>query len=698
MKKAIGPRPFIAPVIRRFALIVWLSCLLVSPSFGALADPEKDLASLDRLEIFQPGEPTILYGSRDEPFASLAPEYRIFVPLSHIPKQVLQAVLDVEDAQFYQHGAISLKGMARAALRNLTSAKVKEGGSTITQQLAKGLFLSSERTLARKVKEIQLATEIERRYSKDKILEMYLNTIYFGGGAYGIEAASRTYFSKSVGQLTLPEAALLAGLVKAPSVYSPFTDPKRARERRDIVLNRMQTEGHITAAQTKSALSTPATLNPLFRERGIAPFFVDYVRRELEPRFGSVLLARGGLRIYTTLDLEMQRMAADVVRSGVKNIEKTLATRKKGAQTDPSGMEGALVALEPASGGIRVMVGGLDYARSQFNRAVQARRQPGSAFKPFVYAAALEHGYSPAHLLDDFPISYTILLNGRQVDWSPENYDHQFRGSVTLRRALEESINVPTVRLLEAVGVEPVITLAHRMGIKSELRREYALALGVSEVNLLELTSAYSVLANRGIRAPATSIRRVVGPSGDVLEQGSHSEDRVLPEDVAFLTTSLLQGAVERGTAKRGRIPGWSVAAKTGTSQDAVDMWFVGFTRSLVAGLWVGYDQPRSLGSHETAGRLAGPVWADFMRHALRGTRPEAIPIPEDVLAARVNYRTGLSTDDSDPEAITEYFIRGDMSPPFSVPVAAPATRTTPIQSGTTMVPIAPLPQGAGQR
>ncbi|MEI8191397.1 MAG: PBP1A family penicillin-binding protein, partial [candidate division NC10 bacterium] len=557
-------------------LLVFGLCLGAAPAAqGVIADPEKDLATLERLEIFQPGEPSLVYGSHDEPFASLAPEYRIFVPLQRVPKQVQQAVLDVEDAQFYQHGAISLKGMARAAIRNLTAAKVKEGGSTITQQLAKGLFLSSERTLTRKVKEIRLAREIEARYSKDKIFEMYLNTIYFGGGAYGIEAAARTYFSKSVGQLSLPEAAVLAGLIKAPSFYSPFSDLKRARARRDIALKRMQTEGHITAPQAKTATDAPITLNPLFKTRGVAPYFVDYIRRELEPRFGRVLLVRGGLRVYTTLNLEKQRVAAEVLRTGVKNIEKTLAGRRKGTQPDPTGLEGALVALEPASGEIQVMVGGLDYARSQFNRAVQAKRQPGSAFKPFVYTAALERGFSPASLLEDFPISYSIPQNGRQMDWAPENYDHQFRGSVTLRRALEESINVPTVRLLEAVGVDPVIALAHRMGIKSDLRREYALALGVSEVALLELTSAYGVLANRGMRVPVTGIRRVAGPNGDVLEEGRPAGERVLGEEVAFLMTSLLQGAVDRGTAKRGRVAGWGVAAKTGTSQDAMDMWFV---------------------------------------------------------------------------------------------------------------------------
>ena len=680
-------------------LLVFGLCLGAAPAAqGVIADPEKDLATLGMLEIFQPGEPSLVYGSHDDLFASLAPEYRIFVPLQRVPKQVQQAVLDVEDAQFYHHGAISLKGMARAALRNLTAAKVKEGGSTITQQLAKGLFLSSERTLMRKVKEIRLAREIEARYSKDKIFEMYLNTIYFGGGAYGIEASARTYFSKSVGQLTLPEAALLAGLVKAPSAYSPFSDLRRARERRDLVLRRMQTVGHITAAQAKAAMSGQVTLNPLFKARGIAPYFVDYIRKELEPRFGSVLLVRGGLRVYTTLDLETQRAAVEVLRSGVKNIEKTLATRRKGAQADSSGLEAALVALEPATGQIRAMVGGLDYARSQFNRAVQARRQPGSAFKPFVYTAALERGFSLTNLLDDFPISYSIPQNGHQAEWSPENYDHKFRGPVTLRRALEESINVPTVRLLEAVGVESVVTLAHRMGIKSELRREYALALGVSEVNLLELASAYAVLADRGVRVPSVGIRRVAGPNGDVLEGTSGSGERVLQEEVAFLATSLLQGAVERGTAKLGKVPGWSVAAKTGTSQDAVDMWFVGFTPTLVAGLWIGYDQPRSLGSHETAGRLAAPVWADFMRRALRGVSPERATIPEGVLSLTVNYRTGFATDATDPERITEFFVRGETPGAETKPSRTPAPNGTSSPVPASPVPIAPLPPGAGDR
>ncbi|HSB72514.1 MAG TPA: PBP1A family penicillin-binding protein [Candidatus Methylomirabilis sp.] len=673
---------------------------------GFIADPEKDLPNLDKLEIFQPGEPSILYADHDDPFASLAPEYRIFVPLSRIPKLLQQAVLDVEDAQFYRHGAISLKGMARAAIRNLTSAKVKEGGSTITQQLAKSLFLSPERTLSRKVKEIQLAREIERRYSKDKILEMYLNTIYFGGGSYGIEAAARTYFNKSVGQLSLAEAALLAGLPKAPSLYSPFTDLKRARERRDHVLSRMEKEGHITVAQARAAARLPVSLSPFFKVRGVGPYFVDFVRKELEAKYGRVLLARGGLRVYTGLNLEIQRAAVDILRNGVKGIEKAQAAKRKGPAADQPGLEGALVALDPATGDIRVMVGGLEYGHSQFNRAAQARRQPGSAFKPFVYAAAFDVGLTPTTIMEDYPISYSIPQNGRMVEWNPVNYDRQFRGPVTLRRALEESINIPTVRLLEAVGIDPVISLAHRMGIKSELRREYALALGVSEVTLLEIVSAYGVLANGGVYVPPRAVRRVVAPNGDVLEMVRAEPERVLREEVAFQVTSVLEGAVERGTAKRARIRGRELAAKTGTSQDAADLWLVGYTPRLVVGVWTGFDQPQSLGSHETAGRLVAPIWADFMRQALDDSPPETVPIPEGVLPVRVNWRTGQPTSAEDPEGITEYFIRGyTPSPetpqpegpagePNTPPAAAPPDPLLP----PAPQPIAPLPNGAGQR
>ncbi|MBI4537264.1 MAG: penicillin-binding protein 1A [candidate division NC10 bacterium] len=685
---------------RRFGLgrLVGLGMLLLiaypPPCGGALADPDKDLPSLDRLEIFQPGEPSLLYSQKGEPFASLAPEYRIFVPLDRIPRSVREAMLDAEDAQFYQHGGISLKGMARAAIRNLTSARVKEGGSTITQQLAKSLFLSPDRTFSRKVKEFTLAREIEKHFSKDKILEMYLNAIYFGSGAYGIEAAARTYFSKSVGQLSVAEAALLAGLVKAPTTSSPLVDMKKARARRDYVLGRMRTEGHLGEAQAKAAKQQPVALKPLFRARGVAPHFVDYLRSELEARYGRVLTAKGGLRIYTTLDLEIQRQATEALRTGVKAIENTLAGKRKIPAGEPRWLEAALVALDPTTGEIRAMVGGLDYGHSQFNRAVQAKRQPGSAFKPFVYAAAFERGYAPTRLIGDYPVSYTIPRNGRLVEWRPENYDRQFRGSVTLRRALEDSINVPAVRLLEAVGVDAVIDLARRAGIRSELRREYALALGVSEVSLLELAAAYTMFANRGMAQRPVGIRQVVASHGEILESAGHTGEPVLREEVAFILQSVLRGVVERGTARRARLPGWDVAAKTGTSQESTDLWLVGFTPRLLTGLWIGADQPRPLGSHESAGRLAAPIWADFMRRALREESPVTLPIPEGVLPIRVDYRTGDLAAPDDPGGILEYVLRGE-----SLPDEPARGLSAPGPTGPPSVqPSLPLPAGAGER
>ena len=694
----IGSRVTVAsrcPVFMYSLILTILTIGWALPALAFVADPEKDLPHLDKLEIFQPGEPSILYSDRDEPFAPLSPEFRIFVPLNRIPLLVRQAILDAEDARFYQHGAISLRGMARAALRNLTSAKVKEGGSTITQQLAKSLFLSSERTLTRKLKEIQLAEEIERLYSKDKILEMYLNTIYFGGGAYGIEAGARTYFSKSVSQLTLAEAAMLGGLPKAPSLYSPFNDLKRAKERRDYVLTRMEKEGHVTAVQAKAAMRLPITLTPLFKVRGIGPFFVEYIRKELESRYGQARLTRGGLQIFTTLNLDMQRAAIEVMREGLAEIEKGRMAKRK-TETPQAILEGALVALDPKTGQIRVMVGGRDYTRSQFNRATQARRQPGSAFKPIVYAAAFEHGFAPTTVMDDYPVTYSIPKNGRMVEWRPENFDHQFRGQVTLRRALEESINIPTVLLLDAVGIDPIVSLAYRMGIISELRREYGLALGTSEVSLLELTSAYGVLANQGIRVAPSGVRRVTGANGDILELSEDVGERVLSEEAAFLVTSLLEGAVERGTAKRASVPGRNVAAKTGTSQDAMDVWLVGYVPRLVAGVWAGYDQPRSLGSQESAGRLIAPVWAEFMRSVLQDVPSETVPIPEGIFSARVNYRTGVLSEPGDPEAITEYFVRGPAEGPSPLPGLSPLPPPTPLLPETQ--PLAPEPEGASQR
>src|SRR5574337_1943286 len=467
------------------ALLITMS--FVASAWGAPLAREEDLPNLLQLPIFQPGEPSLLYDDEGRVLGPIVPEYRIVVPLSRIPLKMRQAILAAEDARFYEHGALDLQGIARAAVRNLMSASVKEGGSTITQQLAKTLFLSHERTIGRKVKELQLAGELEQRYTRDQILEMYLNSIYFGHGAYGVEAAARTYFSKSVAELALPEAALLAGLPRAPGRYSPLIDAKRAKARRQYVLDRMVATGVLKQAQARRAGLAPVSVNPMFRSKGMAPWFIDYVRQQLETRLGQTLVRQGGLKIHTTLNASMKQAAVKAIGRGVAAIAQRHKERAGGGAGTP---EGAVVALDVRSGEIKALVGGSDYGRSQFNRVVQARRQPGSAFKPLVYAAAFERGLTPRTILDDAPISFEIGGGKGSETWAPENLDRKYRGSVTLRRALEESINVPTIRLIAAIGVDPVIDLAHRLGITSELRREYALALGVSEVSLLELTAA----------------------------------------------------------------------------------------------------------------------------------------------------------------------------------------------------------------
>lgn len=659
----------------------------VASAWGAPLAREEDLPNLLQLPIFQPGEPSLLYDDEGRVLGPIVSEYRIVVPLSRIPLKMRQAILAAEDARFYEHGALDLKGIARAAVRNLMSASVREGGSTITQQLAKTLFLSHERTLGRKMQELQLAGELEQTYTKDQILEMYLNSIYFGHGAYGIEAAAKTYFSKSATDLTVPEAALLAGLPRAPGRYSPLIDVKRAKVRRQYVLDRMVATGALKPAQARRANLSPVSVNPMFRSKGIAPWFVDYVRQQLEVRLGPIPVRQGGLQIYTTLNVGMQRAAMKAISRGIAAIVKRKAEQKASGSVAP---EGALVALDARTGEIKAMVGGLDYGRSQFNRAVQARRQPGSAFKPFVYAAAFERGLTPWTILDDAPISFEIGAGKRSETWAPENVDRKYRGPVTLRRALEESINVPTVRLIATIGVDPVIDLARRLGMTSELRREYAMALGVSEVSLLELTSAYQVFADRGTLVPPFAIRRVVGPGENVLEEQLPQPQQVMREEIAFVLTSVLEGVVERGTGKAAKRVGRPVAAKTGTTQAAEDLWFIGYTPSVVAGIWLGYDQRRSIGSHETAGKIAAPIWVDFMRQSLGDSPAEAFLPPEGVSQAWMNRRTGQPTTPTDPEAVEEYVIRGQEQVLPSDLALPAANGSSPRPSDNAVLP--PLP------
>ena len=590
----------------------------------------RTLPSVTALETFQPLVGTKIYDDNDELITELHVERRIFVPLAHIPQALRDAVIATEDKRFYYHWGVDPIGIARATVQNYRRGRVVEGGSTITQQLTKVLFLTPDKSMERKLKEAVLALELERRYTKDRILEMYLNQVYFGHGAYGVEAAARTYYGKSVAELNVREAALLAGLPRAPTTYSPFEHSEVAKRRREVVLRRLVEYGALKDAEAKRLARTDLGLIPPERRRTTGQYFLDYVQQTLEAKYGADLVFKGGLNVYTTLSPTMQLAAEQSLRDGLKALEGRTVKGRPGEHP-----EGAIVTVEPHTGYVRAMVGGYDFFRSEFNRAVQARRQPGSAFKPFIYIAALESGLTPATRVEDAPVSYAVGANG-QV-WKPENYDRKFRGSTTLQQALEESVNVVTVKVQERVGLNRTIQVARRFGISSPLDVNLSLALGTSDMTLIELTSAYGALANQGQWLPPTTIRYVTDPQGKLLEENLPEPREAVSPETAFVITHMLRGVVERGTGQAAKALGRPVAAKTGTTNDYSNAWFIGYTPRLATGVWVGYDRPRSLGKDETGSRVAVPIWTGFMTKVLGDSPKEDFSMPDRVVLVPVD-------------------------------------------------------------
>ena len=569
----------------------------------------RSLPSVTALETLQPIQGTKIYDDNDEPITELHVERRILVPLTQIPQSLRDAILATEDRRFYSHWGIDPIGVARAVVQNYRRGKIVEGGSTITQQLTKVLFLTPDKSLERKLKEAVLALELERRYSKDRILEMYLNQVYFGSGSYGVEAAARTYFGKSVSELTVRESALIAGLPRAPTNYSPFDRPEAAKRRREVVLRRLVEFGTIKDEEAKRLAKTDLGLIPPEKRRTTGQYFIDYVQQTLEAKYGPDLVLKGGLNVYTTVNPTMQLTAEQSLREGLKALQgRTAATQGRPGETP----EGAVVTVEPQTGYVKAMVGGSDFFRSEFNRAVQAKRQPGSAFKPFIYIAALEAGFTPASQLEDSPVSFSVGKNG-QV-WKPENYDRKFRGSTTLQQAIEESVNVVTVKLQERIGLAKTIQVARRLGITSPLDVNLSLALGTSDVSLLEMTSAYGTLANQGVWMPPVTIRYVTDAQGKLLEEHVPEGREAVAPETAYVITQMLRGVVERGTGQAAKGLGRPIAAKTGTTNDYSNAWFVGSRRA----------SPRACGSATTGravsartrpapaspSRSGSPTWA----------------------------------------------------------------------------------------
>lgn len=718
-----------------------------------------DLPRIETLADYRPPVITTFYADDNRKIGEFYKERRIITPFDRIPETLVNAFVAAEDARFFKHQGVDLLSILRAFVKNLEAGTIVQGGSTITQQVAKSFFLTPEKSYRRKLKEAILAHRIERSFTKDEILFLYLNQIYLGHGAYGVAAAAENYFGKSVGDLNLAECAVLAGLPQAPSRYSPFKNPPGARERQIYVLGRMAAEGHITEDQVVQAVRTELDIQPRrnwYIEK--VPFYAEHVRRYIEQTYGADMLYREGLQVYTAVNIEMQKIARKEVEKGLTALDMRQGYRGPLSRLSPSEttafierlqqspapgavVKGVVVRVDDASetvrvefgagagiiamedmrwarkpdpevayyedrlyrpsdaldkgdvilvrikdkpgadgiwplalaqeplaqaalmcqsaetGEIKAMIGGRDFRESQFNRAVQSRRQPGSAFKPIIYAAALDKGYTAATVIIDAPIVFQD--KDQEETWKPKNYKEKFFGPTLLREALVKSRNVVTIKILMDIGVPYAIRYAQKLGIESELSPDLSIALGSSGVSLLELVSAYAVFANSGERIEPLFIRKIVDRDGHVLETAQPRRRRVIEKSTAYIMTHLMEGVVKHGTGWRVRALKRPVAGKTGTTNNLHDAWFVGYTPRYVTGVWVGFDQEASLGKGETGSRAASPIWLGFMKRILADTPAAVFPVPEGVIFSKIDAETGLLPIPTSRKTVFECFKEG---------------------------------------
>jgi penicillin-binding protein 1A len=592
---------------RRILIMMIAFSLLAGIIGGFLYWTSAGLPNIKLLEEYTPLESSRVYSADGTMIAELYLERRTFIPYYQVPDHVKKAFIAVEDVRFYNHPGVDFIGIMRALWHDIKAGGVVEGGSTITQQLARMLFLTPDRSIKRKIKEAILSFRIEQRYTKDEILGMYLNQAYFGTRAYGIEAASQTYFGKTTNELDIADAALLASMPKAPSKYSPFKNPEKARSRRDSALKQMVDYGFITPPQYQEAESSPLPEHPHFRKYD-APYFIETLRQQLEDKFGNTLYT-SGYKIYSTLDAQMQETAEEAVTRGLLSIEKRV----------PQGVEAALVAIDFRTGQVKALVGGSNFWKNQFNRVTQALRQPGSAFKPFVFIAAIENGMTSSDIVYDSPVSFPGAKQGQR--WVPRNYDGKYYGPVPLRTALAKSLNCATVRLAANIGIDGVIEVARRLGIQSRLDRYLPLAIGAADVTVMDMVYAYSAFAS-GQRPSIAYYEKILNRNGVVIEETKPVIEQVLSEEDVQEMKILLRAVVEEGTAVRAKELKRPVFGKTGTTNDYTDAWFIGFDERLVVGVWVGRDDHTPIGKKETGARAALPIWIDFMKRA-----PQQIPL-----------------------------------------------------------------------
>jgi penicillin-binding protein 1A len=648
-------------------------------TFAAILVLSKDLPSPSLLESVEPTVGTTVYDRNGEILHEFFRENRVVVPLDEISPFMIAAITATEDQGFQDHWGIDVYAIIRAAARNVRAGRVVQGASTITQQLARDLFLTQEVSLTRKLREALLALRIEQTYSKDRILELYLNQIYFGGGAYGVEAASQSLFGKPSSELDLNEAALLAGLPKNPSGYSPRRHPERARERRSLVLGMMVAAGAVSEEDAARADTVAIDLIPKEEDLGHRAYFIEHVRRDVIGRYGAEALYSGGLRIYTTLDSALQDTAESVLEERFARLETEYDFPvKRGDPFDADTTEhipyiqGALLAIDGHTGGILAMVGGRDYRDSQFNRATQAPRQPGSGFKPFVYTAAIDNGFSPADTLLDAPLLIPgagppLVIEGLDppvefpTDWEPENYSREFHGTVRLRYALKRSINIPAVKLGLLVGPDVIADYARRMGITTRLHPVYSLPLGSGEVLLIDMVRAYGVLANQGVRLEPYWIERIEDKSGNILETHTARSTEVLSPQTAYVVTNMMESVISSGTGWAARAWGFQhpAAGKTGTTNDCTDAWFVGFSPHIVCGVWGGFDDRHTMGPKMTGARVALPVWTEFMKAAHLSLPRDPFEQPPGIVTRTICAETGALATEHCPETLEEVFVQG---------------------------------------
>jgi penicillin-binding protein 1A len=648
-----------------------------------------DIPSIDKLDEYTPSLTTYVYDINEDIIAEFSIEKRALLTLAEIPVDLQNAVIAMEDRSFFRHWGISPRGIMRALMRDLLHTRKAQGGSTITQQLSRGIFLKPEKTITRKVREMVLALQIERNFSKQEILQMYLNQIYLGSGVYGVQSAAKLFFGKDVKELNLAECALLAGVIPSPGNFSPFSYPDRARVRRQLVLQSMRREGYITDKEMEEALAVPLPETKSSMLSGRAPYFIEYIRQQLEPRYGVSQLWKGGLKIYTTLDLSMQAPAEEIMEKYLAKYDEDTAKLAKPEPAEgevlPSTapLQGAFIILDVRTGAIKALIGGRDYRASQFNRATQAQRQAGSTFKPFVWMSALMSGYTPASMVDDLPLAYYYdgkdwrLFEGAtdqySIDlaiqpfvgskdfkiWVPNNFDGKFQGSITLRKALEQSRNLSSVSLVNRIGPSLVVDVAHKAGIASRLDAVPSVGLGTSLVNPLEMVSSFATFGNGGIHVKPFGVLRVVDNRGKVLEEHVPSEAESFSPQASYLLVNMMKGVVQRGTGIRASSIRRPLAAKTGTSQDSKDMWFIGMTPDLAAGAWMGYDDFTSLPIRDWSSSQAVAWWAEIMAEVLKDQPARDFPVPEGIVFATIDQDTGKLALPGCKKRLLEAFLKG---------------------------------------